>query len=161
MTRHREGLNLSVEAHTKKTSVVIICNHKDEKWRTLLEEYLRVFEVDVWIDRVIGVGEDWHEKIKDALRNAAVAVLLISPDFLGSEFIRIEEVPRLLERHEGGELRIVPIIVQDCPWQQVEWLSRLQVFPRGGKQLAQMKRAPRETELKSVVMEVARIIKLR
>jgi TIR domain len=113
LTRHREGINLSVEAHTKKTSIVIICNHKDEKWRTLLEEQLRVLEVDVWTDRDVGVGEDWHETIKDALRNASVAVLLISPDFLASDFVRKEEVAGLLERRDKEGFRIIPIIVGD------------------------------------------------
>jgi hypothetical protein len=113
LTRHREGINLSVEAHTKKTSIVIICNHKDENWRTLLEERWGVL-VDVWTDRDIGAGEDEHENIKDALRNTSVALLLISADFFGSEFIQKEDIPRLLVRQEGGELRIVPITVAEC-----------------------------------------------
>jgi hypothetical protein len=97
LTRHRQGINLSVEAHTKKTSILIICNYKDEKWKERLVKQLGALEQQegiwkVWTDRDIGVGEDWHEKIRDALRNASVAVLLISPDFLASDFVRKEKV---------------------------------------------------------------------
>ena len=158
MTRHSQGINLSVEAHTKKTSILIICNHKDEKWRTLLEEQLRVLEVDVWTDRDVGVGEDWHETIKDALRNASVAVLLISPYFLASDFVRKEEVAGLLERRDKEGFRIIPIIARECAWQQVEWLARMQVRPRDGRALENMKKSSVMTELKNVVLELADII---
>ena len=152
-----------MEVHTKETSIVIICNHKDEERKDLLVKQLGTLEQQegiwkVWTDRHIGVGEDWHEKIKDALRNASVAVLLISPDFLASDFVRKEEVARLLEGRDKQGFRIIPIIVGDCAWQQVEWLARMQVHPRDGRALKNLKKSSVVRELQNVVLELADVI---
>jgi hypothetical protein len=72
-----------------------------------------------------------------SVRNAAdSAILLISPDFLGSNFINDEEVPVILQRRISDGMKVFPLIVRSCPWQKVPWLEPLQARPTDGKPLA-------------------------
>ena len=90
--------------------------HKDEDWKDRLLRHLRVLEredvIRIWDDRQIGVGEDWRTAIGSALEEADLAILLVTADFLISDFIRGEEVPRLLERRAEEGMRLFPIIVR-------------------------------------------------
>ena len=56
--------------------------------------------LDVWDDQRIGAGQDWFPEIRKAMERARVAILLISHNFLTSDFILREEVPNLLKRRE-------------------------------------------------------------
>ena len=90
-----------------------------------------------WEDRQIAVGSEWRAEIKTALESAQAAILLISVDFLRSNFIRDEEVPVIMQRRIGDRMKVFPLIVRSCSWKKEEWLSRLQVRPTDGKPLAQ------------------------
>ncbi|HZF12924.1 MAG TPA: TIR domain-containing protein, partial [Thermoanaerobaculia bacterium] len=118
-------------------------SHRDEDWKDLLVQHLRVLEAQgaltVWDDRRIAAGEGWRAEIEAALHQAAVAVLLISADFLASAFIRGTEVPRLLERRQAEGLVVVPLIVRPCAWREVTWLKEIQCRPRDGVPLAREK----------------------
>ncbi len=74
-----------------KPTVFISYSHKDELWKDLLMKQLGVLErqglLDVWEDREIEAGADWFEEIEKALIKADAAILMITPDFLISEFI--------------------------------------------------------------------------
>ena len=78
--------------------------HKDEEWKDRLVKQLKVLELegfcDIWDDRQIRVGDDWKPGIETALKEADIAILMVSADFLVSNFIRTEEVPRILERRK-------------------------------------------------------------
>ena len=69
--------------------------------------------LQVWSDRDIETSQDWHRTIQEALEQTAVAVLLISPDFLASDYIRQQELPHLLRAREDGELDLVCLYVRD------------------------------------------------
>jgi hypothetical protein len=121
-----------------KPSVFISYSHKDEKWKDKLAVQLGVLaaesRLEVWDDRRIAAGDDWFPEIERAIDSAEVAVLLISAEFLISEFIRGEEIPRLLRRKAEG-LRLVPILVRPCPWKKVGWLAKIQMRPRDGREI--------------------------
>jgi hypothetical protein len=70
------------------------------------------------------------------MANAAVGVLLISPDFLASGFITKEEVPYLIERQEKHGMLLIPVLVRKCPWKAHRWLADRQMVPRDGKCVA-------------------------
>ena len=84
------------------TDIFISYSHKDEAWKDVLLDHLLVLqnhgEFAVWDDRQIKLGDDWYPAITDAIEAAKVAVLLISADFLKSDFVRSEEIPKLLKR---------------------------------------------------------------
>ena len=121
-------------------TVFISYSHKDEAWKDRLVVQLGVLQrqglLDLWDDRRIAAGEDWHGEIRAAMGQATVAVLLISADFLTSQFILGEEVPALLQRRDTEGLHIYPIIVRPCAWKAVKWLSRIQVRPKDGRALS-------------------------
>src|SRR5687768_5623508 len=90
--------------------------HEDEPLRARLELVLnplvRNGRLDLWADHRIGVSRVWRDEIERHLERAEVAVLLVSADFLASDYIAEVELPRLVER--GVPLVCVP--VAPCGW---------------------------------------------
>ncbi len=123
-----------------KPTVFISYSHKDEVWKDRLRPQLGVLEqagrIVVWDDRKIDAGATWYPEIEQAMANAAVAVCLISPDYLSSDFCNKEEVPYLLRRRESAGMVLIPILVRPCFWQAVEWLKAIQMLPRDDKSVA-------------------------
>ena len=58
--------------------------------------------MEAWADSKIDVGDDWETKIQEAMAQASIAVLLITHNFLTSDYIMTKEVPFLLERRRTG-----------------------------------------------------------
>jgi hypothetical protein len=142
-----------------KPTVFISYSHKDESWKDRIVTHLGVLAqegiLNIWDDRRIGAGADWEKEIEDALKKASVAMLLVSADFLTSKFIMGEEVPKLLERREKEGLRIFSVIIKPCTWQQVKWLSRMNLRPKDGKPLMGGTEFHIETDLAAIAGEIA------
>ena len=113
--------------------------------------------IDIWDDTRLRAGEAWLSILDEEMRNARIAVLLISASFLTSDFIRDEEVPRLYDRHEADGLTMYPLLVRSCPWQEVPWLARMQIHPRGAKPLASYRSAKVDEVVADVALEIASI----
>ena len=143
-------------------TVFISYSHKDEAWKDRLVIQLGVLQrqglLDLWDDRRIAAGEDWHGEIRAAMGRATVAVLLISADFLTSQFILGEEVPALLQRRDTEGLHIYPIIVRPCAWKAVKWLSRIQVRPKDGRALSGGTDYQIDADLAAVAEEIAALM---
>jgi hypothetical protein len=88
------------------TGVFISYSHKDREWlqrfTTALKPLVRGELITVWDDKSILPGTNWFDEIKQAIYNCRIAVLLVSQDFLASEFINQEEFPELLRRRDQG-----------------------------------------------------------
>jgi tetratricopeptide (TPR) repeat protein len=122
-------------------NVFISYSHKDEVWKNRLLPHLHALEqagveMKVWHDRKIDGGDKWYPEIQEAMDNAAVAVLLISADFLSSDFCVKEEVPYLIQRQEKHGMLLIPVLVRKCPWKAHRWLADRQMIPRDGKCVA-------------------------
>ena len=143
--------------------VFISYSHKDEKWRALLTEQLKVVAgeglLQVWSDRDIAAGDEWLPAIESAMAETRVAVVLVSPAFFASEFISKKEIPALLDRRKKEGLRIVPIIVEPCQWQQVAWLDPLQARPPDGKTLKGLRSAAAAAQLSHIVGEISSFLR--
>lgn len=105
-------------ARVKKTDrnlVFISYSREDSDWRQLLRKHLKPFEragsIVVWDDTHIPTGGDWQEHIAAALTSARVGVLLVSPNYLDSDFIDEHELPLLLGGAQTGDVAIVWIPV--------------------------------------------------
>ena len=100
--------------------IFISYSHKDREVIALLREQLQVIATegyaDFWDDTRIMAGDDWLPQIEKAIEDAQIAILLISANFLNSKFIRVSEIPPLLQRRAQEGLRIIPILVDHCPW---------------------------------------------
>jgi len=95
--------------------VFISYSHADQKWLERLQVHLRPLIrnsiADIWDDTRIKPGDAWQVEIQKALDAASVAVLLISADFMASDFVQSEELPVLLKAAEERGLLILQVIV--------------------------------------------------
>jgi internalin A len=117
--------------------IFVSYSHKDERLLNELKTHLsplrRLNLIETWDDRSIEAGEDWREEIDANLERADIILLLVSADFINSDYCYEKEMARALERHEKREARVVPVIVRDSKWELIPELSKLQAVPKGGK----------------------------
>lgn len=104
--------------------------------------HLRCYEqeslLDVWADTRIKTGQDWKREIALALDRASVAILLISADFLASEFIRNNELPPLLEAARTDGVKIMPVILGHCGYESMPHLKKFQAINSPSKPVSSM-----------------------
>ncbi len=116
--------------------VVFSYSHQDEELRNELEKHLSLLRrqrvIDIWSDHRIGPGEEIGGEIDQHLESADIILLLVSPDFLNSDYCYDIEMKRAMERHEHGEARVIPIILRPCDWQSAPF-GKLKVIPSDGK----------------------------
>jgi hypothetical protein len=117
-------------------SVFFSYSHKDEGLRDQLETHLAGLKrqglISAWHDRRIAAGREFGPAIDENLEGAGVILLLVSPDFIASDYCYEREMMRALERHKGGEARVVPVILRPCDWHDLPF-GHLLATPRDGK----------------------------
>ena len=111
-------------------------SHKDEELHNELETHLKLLQrqglIEPWHDRRITAGEDWKGQIDENLERADIILLLVSADFIASDYCYDTELKRALERHEASDVRVIPVIVRDVNWQMAPF-AMLQSLPKNGK----------------------------
>lgn len=141
-------------------TIFISYSHADEVWKELVVTHLGgVATLDAWDDRRIGAGTDWRSEIESALAAASAAVLLISADFLSSEFINDVELPALFARRARQGVRVIPLVLRPCAWLIQPWLSTLQGRPKDGRPLAEVDNFQVERELAALANELHQLFK--
>lgn len=117
---------------TKRNHVFVSFSHKDRKWLNRLKVHLRPLvregDVDLWDDSRIQSGSNWRDEIQQAIDKATVAVLLVSADFLASDFVYENELPPLLEKAKNDGAKIIPIIVSPCRFIETKNISQFQAI---------------------------------
>lgn len=120
----------------KPVRVLYSYSHTDEGLRKQLETHLSLLKrqgvIEDWHDRKIGAGQEWAGQIDAHLDVADVILLLVSPDFLASDYCYDVELNRAMERHEAGEARVIPVILRPCDWQGASF-GKLQALPKDAK----------------------------
>ena len=110
------------EGKTMRDQVFISYSHKDEQFLNELRTHLKPLErfgpITVWSDKDIQPGAKWFEKINNALAKTRVAVLLVSPDFLASDFIHQHELGPLLEEAKSGNVKILWVPIRASAYEQ-------------------------------------------
>ena len=111
--------------------------HEDEELVKELRKHLSILKrqgvIRDWYDREITAGTDWKGQIDQHLNSAGVILLLVSADFLASDYCYDVEMTRALERHDQGEARVIPVILRrSMDWQGAPF-GKLQSLPTDGK----------------------------
>ncbi|MCX6580281.1 MAG: toll/interleukin-1 receptor domain-containing protein [Candidatus Aminicenantes bacterium] len=139
-------------------TVFISYSHKDDAWKKQLATHLKSLEIEgfyqSWDDAKIAPGSNWRPEIETALNQAQVAVMLISADFLASQFITEVEVPLILKRRQEQGLIVLPVIVRPCSWKKIQWLLEIQHLPKGDKALSEMQPSEIDRALAGVAQTV-------
>ena len=139
-------------------NVFISYSHTDEAWKDQLATHLKTLEIEgfyqSWDDAKIEPGSDWRGEIETALNRAQVAVMLISADFLASQFITEVEVPLILKRRQEQGLIVLPVIVKPCALTNIQWLLEIQHLPRGDKAISEMQPSEIDRALAGVAQTV-------
>lgn len=121
---------------TTRPRVFLSYSHRDEAEKEQLVTHLRGLQhdgIELWVDDHLSGGEAWEAAILERIRQVRVAVLLVTPHFLASDFIRCTELPALEEASRRGGLTLFPIIARHCAWREVPWLQAMQVRPKHGE----------------------------
>ena len=121
-----------------------------------LKNLTRGGHIETWYDRDILAGSDLNAEIARELEAADLFLLLVSPDFIASDYCVEREMKRALERHAAGAARVVPIIVEECDWKAMGELRQLKAVPTDGKAISEW--ANSNTAYLNVVQELRRII---
>jgi len=134
--------NNNTDAENRPTIFLSYC-HKDKEWKDRIYIQLRALEqqafIDLWDDQKIGTGDDWHIKIKQAIDRASVAVCLISPSYLASDFINKEEIREFLDKRKSKGMVLLPILILPCAWPAIPWLRSIQLFTFGGNSVGEIR----------------------
>ncbi len=121
-------------------SVFISYSHKDEDLRDELEVQLAMLKrqglIDVWHDRRMLAGDKLDWTISKELDAADIVLLLVSPDFLASDYCYKIEKARALERHNQGSARLISVILRPCDWKHTD-LAEYLVTPTDGRAVTQ------------------------
>src|ERR1700730_3359835 len=109
---------------------------KDKSLLDELKAHLRPLEreglIEVWYDGDINAGAEWETEIKEHLNAAQIVLLLVSPDFMNSDYCYSIEMKQALERRARGEAEVIPVILRPVYWHG-EPLGKLQALPKDGK----------------------------
>ena len=104
------------EQPERRVKIFVSYAHEDAAYANRLTTSCAVLRregwIDLWTDAAIAPGDQWHAEIDQALEAADVVVLLVSPDFLDSDFCYGIEMRRALERHARGEVAVVPVHIR-------------------------------------------------
>ncbi|MEH2251903.1 TIR domain-containing protein [Nostoc sp.] len=111
-------------------------SHKDEALRDELATHLSMMKrqgvIEAWHDREISAGSEWANAIDDNLEVADIILLLVSANFLASDYCYDKEMTRAMERHETREARVIPIILKLTDWNGAPF-GKLQALPKNAK----------------------------
>lgn len=110
-------------------------SHADEALRVQLAKHLKMMErqglLQSWSDRDISAGSEWRGQIDQHLKDANIVLLLISPDFISSDYCYDVELAHALRRHNSGECAVVPIFLREVDISGAPF-AELQGLPEGG-----------------------------
>lgn len=144
-------------------SVFLSYSHRDSLYVERLLVHLRPLErqglISLWADTRLSAGERWRTEIESAVSRARVAVLLVSPDFLDSEFILTQELPQLLARAAQEGTVILPIIVRPCRFAREPQLTQFQAVNDPSSPLSELSEDSREIVYDRVAARLERIVK--
>lgn len=123
----------------KQANIFISYSHRDKEFADSLESHLSLLRrenvINTWHDQSISAGASWSHAIDTHLKASNIIILLVSADFLASDYCYGFEMKQALAMHDAGEAVVIPIIVRSCDWRSAPF-SKLQSLPRDAKPIS-------------------------
>ena len=146
---------------SNKLNIFISYSHADKRWLERLKKHLKVLSkysesIEYWEDSKLRGGDKWRDEITSAIKKANVAILLVSTDFLASDFISSDELPPILRKAQEEGTCILPLIVAPCEY-EISELCDFQAINSPDKTLADL--GNDEAAIERVFLELNRILK--
>src|SRR5262249_39629552 len=102
--------------------VFVSYSHDDDAWHKRLQKIAKPIQrhlgIEFWSDKRIKPGDFWEREIRQAMERSKIAVLLVSDNFLASEFINNVELPFFINKRNKGLVRIVWTLISPCLWEK-------------------------------------------
>lgn len=136
-------------------------SREDSTLRDRLDKHLsglkRKNYVNTWYDGKIDAGKEWEKEIDSNLSKADIVLLLISADFIASDYCYDVEMTKAISRHEKGDAVIIPIILNPCDWSDLPF-SKIQGLPQNGKPITSTHWENSEIALNEVAKSIKDIV---
>jgi hypothetical protein len=157
---------VAIEANkTDRPKLFISYSHVDTACLERLLVHLKPLErsntVVCWSDRRLRTGDKWRAELEKNLGEAVIAILLVSADFLASDFIVNNELPPLLIKADSKGLRILPVVLKPCGFRRDPVLSTFQSANDPATPLLGMGSMEQEALYDKIAEEVAKEIGMR
>ena len=140
-------------------SVFYSYSHKDKAYRDKLKTHLSLMRrqglISEWHDQDIIPGQEWDDEINKHLKTADVILLLVSSDFLDSEYCSTLEMELAIQRYEAGEAYIIPIILRPCDWMHPP-LNRFQALPYRAKPVVRW--TPQDEAFNDIAQGIRKVV---
>ena len=141
----------------KKINISIAYSRKDSNVLEQLRVHLKILErkkfVKLWYDGLIQPGEEWDKKVKLKLETSEIILLLISSDFIASDYCYNIELQKALEKHENNSAFVIPIIVRDCLWEESNF-AHLELVPENGLPIISQKWDTSDEPYKLITLKI-------
>ena len=145
-----------------RSKVFVSYSHVDREWRQRIQTHFAVLEwqdlIETWSDTRIKIGATWADEIDNALATCQVAVLVVTPNFLASKFIR-NEIRTIFDNHARSGLSILPVIARPCAWRLVDFLKDIQCRPVDGRALSLGSEPQIDEDLAKLTYELGALVR--
>lgn len=150
----------NITENIAREKVFVSYSHSDSEYLKDIKRHFKPFldKIDFWDDSNIQPGQKWKEEIKNAISKAKVAILLVSTDFLGSEFIRNEELPDLLNAAENEGAAILTVILRPCLFEEFNEINIYQAMNSPSLPISKMDDNQKEELFVNLVRQTRRIL---
>lgn len=147
----------------KRDKVFVSYSRKDNEWLERVKTHLKVLEtigitINVWTDIDVKPGMEWQKELEKGLSSAKVAILLVSTDFLASDFISANELPPLLKAAKNDGATILPLILKPCLFSMHKKISQYQSVNDPKKPLSKLTESEQDDELVKLTERVVELM---
>ena len=141
----------------QKNRIFVSYSHRNKDWlerlQTMMSPYLRSGELELWADTRLKPGEKWLNEIREELASCRVAVLLVSKEFLASDFIYKEELPVILSAAERGAITLLWVHLAAALYEATP-IAKYQAAYDPSRPLAALPRVKQEDALKKIAINI-------
>jgi len=144
-----------IEVIDEKKQIFLSYSRQDIQMKDKIIIHLNALKhhgINCWNDDHIRLGEKWNEAIEIAIDQSQVFILMISKDFLSSDFIRVSELPEIKKRKNT---LIIPVLLNDCSWDLIEFIEERQMIPKNAVPLSSINEHEHDKIFRGLVKRIS------